>query len=227
MLNLAGSAYDLGNVLFAVLQDAEHRRRSLSPEEAEERLLEHARRKLAEIEESYRESGGTPGYWDQLEREVLETAMPQYVAAAVEQNRLERSRYGVWRGGDPLSRVALGGAGLVLGGLLIAAPLPFVIENTSALVLAAAGFLYSDITRMVHDYRHTRRLNRLVAEAQRYQKDQRLHYVSAARLDEELRALDVGHDEEESPKGAPPRRHLEVEGERGTPPTGRRDRSRA
>ena len=63
LLNLAGSSFDFGNVLFAVLQECEHRRRALLPGEAEARLREAARQKLEEIRESYAESGGTPAYW--------------------------------------------------------------------------------------------------------------------------------------------------------------------
>ncbi|HVF60022.1 MAG TPA: hypothetical protein VNJ70_09465 [Thermoanaerobaculia bacterium] len=100
MLNLAGPAYDFGNVLYAVLQECEHKRRGLLPDRAEERLLEIAREKLGEVRESYVEAGGDPAYWKDLEREVLETAMPQYAAAAADQTRLEKSSYGVWRQGD-------------------------------------------------------------------------------------------------------------------------------
>ena len=73
------------NVLFAVLQECEHQRRALLPNEAEARLAEVAREKLAAIRASYEERGGTAGYWSQLEREVLATALPQYVPAALEQ----------------------------------------------------------------------------------------------------------------------------------------------
>ena len=58
MLNLAGTSYDFGNVLFAVLQECEHQRRALLPNQAAARLQEIARAKLAEIHESYTELGG-------------------------------------------------------------------------------------------------------------------------------------------------------------------------
>src|SRR4051794_19116055 len=119
MLNLAGSSYDFGNVLFAVLQECEHRRRALLPNEAEARLREIARAKLAEIRESYEECGGTAGYWEQLEREVLETALPQYIPAAAEQTRLEKTNYDLWRQGDPAARALFGLLGLLIGGIII------------------------------------------------------------------------------------------------------------
>src|SRR5436853_2501238 len=116
MLNLAGREYDFGPVLFAVLQDCEHRRRSLPADEEQTAagLMELARRKLAEIEPCYVEAGGSPGYWRELESEVLETALPQYAAAAAAQTRLERQSYGLWRQGDPVSRLVLGLGGLVV-----------------------------------------------------------------------------------------------------------------
>jgi len=63
MLNLAGTSYDFGNVLFAVLQECEHQRRALLPNQAAARLQEIARAKLAEIHESYTDLGGTGAYW--------------------------------------------------------------------------------------------------------------------------------------------------------------------
>jgi hypothetical protein len=192
MLNLAGSSYDFGNVLFAVLQECEHRRRALLPNEAEARLAEIARAKLAEIRESYEECGGTEAYWQDLEREVLETALPQYVPAAVEQTRLEKTNYDLWRQGDPATRALFGLIGLIIGGLIIAAPFIPIFEDAFAFALAAAGFLYPEIKKTVLDFRHTRVLNRLIAQAERYQKNQRIHYVSEAQLSEELEAVGTG-----------------------------------
>jgi hypothetical protein len=189
MLNLAGSSYDYGTVLFVVLQECEHQRRALLPNEAEARLREIARAKLAEIRESYEECGGTAGYWRELEREVLETALPQYSPAAVEQNRLEKSNYDLWRQGDPAARALYGLSGLVIGGLIVAAPFIPIWEDAFALALAAASFLYPEIKKTVFDFRHARLLNRLIAQADKYQKDQQLHYVSEARLQEELDAV--------------------------------------
>jgi len=190
VLNLAGREYDCGPVLFAVLQDCEHRRRSLPPDdgEAAAKLAEIAREKLAEIAPCYAEAGGTPGYWRELEREVLETALPQYARAAAAQTRLERDHYGLWRQGDPLSRLALGLAGLTVGGLIVKAPFIPIFENAFAFVLAAAAFFYPEIKRLVYDWRHSRLLNRLIVQAERYQHRQ-LPYVSEAGLEAELRAV--------------------------------------
>lgn len=196
MLNLAGSSYDFGNVLFAVLQECEHQRRALLPNEAAGRLREIARAKLAEVRESYEECGGTEGYWNDLEREVLETTLPQYIPAAVEQNRLEKSNYDLWRHGDPIARALFGLIGLVIGGLIIAAPFIPIWEDAFAFALATAGFLYPEIKKTVFDYRHARLLNRLIVEAEKYQRNAKIHYVSEAQLQAEL-------DEVGSPTGSP------------------------
>jgi len=198
MLNVAGSSFDFGNVLFAVLQECEHVRRGLLPNEAEGRLMEAARRKLAEIRESYQENGGTPGYWQELEREVLETSLPAYIPEAVEQTRLEKSGYDVWRRGDAAARVAFTLLGLTIGGLIKLA-LPFQIpENILLFLMVLGGFLYPEIKRLLEDWRHTGALNRMVSEAERYQKNTDIHYVSEARLEKELDA--VGRPVERAPE---------------------------
>jgi hypothetical protein len=192
MLNLAGREYDFGPVLFAVLQECEHRRRSLPADDAEAaaRLAATARQKLAEIEPCYREAGGVPAYWRELASEVLDTALPQYARAAAAQTRLEQASYGLWRQGDPVSRFLLGLGGLTVGGLIVKAPFIPIFENAFAFALAAAAFFYPEIKRLVYDWRYSRLLNRLVVQAESYQHRQ-LPYLSEATLEAELRAVDL------------------------------------
>lgn len=189
MINLAGSSFDYGQVLFAVLQECEHRRGALLNQDAEKALREIAARKLAEIKKSYDESGGLPEYWRTLERDILEASLPHYAATAVEQTRLERSNYEIWRRADPLARGAFALAGLVVGGLVVWAPFIPIWEKAFAFVLGGAGFVYPEIKRLVFDGRYSRFLNRLVARAEKYQKDHRIHYTSNAELDEALKTL--------------------------------------
>jgi hypothetical protein len=186
MLNVAGSEFDFGSVLYAVLQECEHVRRGLDPKEAPERLMETARRKLAEVRESYEECGGTPPYWNDLEREVLETSMPQYIPAAVKQSRLEASSYDLWRQGEPAARAAFALLGLVIGALIVAISWIPIYEKAFAFLLALAGFLYPEIKKTFFDLRHTHLLNKLIARAEKYQYDARIHYTSSAKLEAEL-----------------------------------------
>lgn len=184
VLNIAGPEYDFGSVVFVVLEECEHRRRALENDELEFRLMETARAKLKKIKAAYDEFGGSPVYWQSLQTEVLETAMPQYVKAAREMNTLERANFGIWRGGDPAARFTFALGGLVLGSVIIALPLVAVFEAMSAVVLTAAGAVYPEIKRYTHERRHFRLLNRLVTDAAAYQQNARLHYMTTTDIRE-------------------------------------------
>ena len=231
ILNLAGSSYEFGAVTFAVLQDCEHKRRGLVADQADLKLMEIARAKLAEIEEGYREAGGTSIYWEVLQREVLETALPQYVQSALEQNRLERNSYDVWRKGDPAARALFGLGGLVVGALIVAAPFIPIFEDAFAFFLALSCFFYPELKRLYFDYRHTRLLNRLVVQAEKYQHDPRIH-ISSARVDEELRAaMELPVAEPLGPRRVAPESEATAEGSTAPAPhpgshSGRKGRQR-
>lgn len=203
MLNLAGSSYDFGNVLFAVFQECEHRRRALLPNESEQGLMDVARKKLAEVRESYEEAGGSHPYWEDLEREVLTTAMPQYIARAVEQTRLEKEGYDVWRKGDPAARATFGLLGLLLGAIIIAIPWIPIFEDAFAFLLAAVGLFYPEVKKGYFDYRYSRFLNHLIQQGEKYQKNSRIHFLSNARIEEELRSLEAGAGAAEATPAAP------------------------
>lgn len=191
MINLAGRSYDFDNVLFAVLQECEHRRRSFLPAEAEQQLRNLAAKKLEEIEPAYREAGGSTVYWDQLRREVLETVIPQYIPRAIEQSRLEKTNYDLWRGGDLVSRMVLALAGLTVGGIIIAVPFIPIFWKPFAFFLAAACWFYPEFKRLTFDYRHSRLLNTLINDSEKYQKNSRLHYLNDAHLEELFRSTGV------------------------------------
>ncbi len=184
MLNIAGPEYDFGNVVFAVLEECEHRRRGFDDEDLDQQLLATARAKLARIKAAYDEFGGSPTYWESLETEVLKTAMPQYMAAAREMNALERGKFGVWRGGDPLARIAFAIGGLLLAVLLFFVPYVRMFEAAWMVTLAATGFFFPELKRWTHERRHTKLLNRLVAEAAAYQQNAKLHYMTTTDIRE-------------------------------------------
>jgi hypothetical protein len=182
MLNLAGPEYDFAQVLFAVLQECEHRRRSLSDDELEDELRKVASDKLARVKASYDEFSGSAVYWKELHKEVTETALPQYIDAARAMSSLERNGFGVFRGGDPASRFLFALSGLVIGSVIIALPLFPIVEDLFAFSLTALGFVYPDIVRYSAERRYARELNRLVVEAGRYQSNAKLHYMTTDQI---------------------------------------------
>jgi len=192
MMNLAGPSFDFGNVLFTVLQECEHRRGSLSDESAENDLREIARRKLEAMHRTYSECAGTPAYWREVEHEVLETALPRYVHAAIEQTRLERNHYDLWRGGDLASRLLWGLLGLVIGGIIIEVPFIPIFWKPFAFITAGSGFIYPELKRMAFDFRHSRLLNRLVRGGEKYQKN-RIDFVTNEEVDEALASMGMLH----------------------------------
>ena len=178
VLNIAGPEYDFSSVVFAVLQECEHRRRGFDAEELESQLMNTATAKLEKIKKAFDEFGGAPAYWQSLETEVLQTAMPQYIDAAQEMNELERTHFGVWRGADPLARITFAAIGLILGIIVILIPFIPIFEWAFAIALGGFGFLYPEIKRYTHERRHFRLLNRLVTDAASYQSNARLHYMT-------------------------------------------------
>ncbi|HXA15763.1 MAG TPA: hypothetical protein VN380_02130 [Thermoanaerobaculia bacterium] len=178
MLNIAGAEYDYAQVVYVVLQECEHRRRSFEEESFEAEVRACGAEKLAEIKAVYDESGGSAVYWEALEKEVDEVVLPQYIEAARSITEQERNSFGIWRGGDLGARFAFALAGLLIGSIIVKLPFIPIAEDMFAFALTAAGFLYPDIKRFMHERRYMKVLNRIVADSARYQENARLHYMT-------------------------------------------------
>ena len=186
MLNIAGPEYDCAQVVFAVLQECEHRRRGLDNATFEAEIEAHADAKLAQIRRAYDEFGGSASYWEALEPEVHEVVLPQYIAGARRMNALEQSSFDVWREGDLAARLVFALIGLMIGSIIIALPFVPIFEEMFAFVLTATGFVYPDLKRLALERRHSRFLNRLVTDSSRYQEDARLHYMTSEDIRDSL-----------------------------------------
>jgi hypothetical protein len=184
ILNIAGPEYDFGSVVYVVLEELEHRRRSLERDELEFRLKEAAKAKLKQIKKAFDEFGGAQAYWTALDKEVMETMLPQYIDAAEEMNELERTNFGVWRRGDPLARFVFALAGLAIGGIIIELPFIPIFEVMFAFALGIAGLAYPEIKRFTHERRHFKTLNRLVNDSAGYQRNSKLHYMTTDEIRE-------------------------------------------
>ena len=178
MLNLIGSQFDLANIVHAVLAECEHRRRAAG-DDLPDAIAEIARRKLASIHAVFDEMNGDPSYWRIVEDEIMNTALPQYVAIAERQNGLERSHYGVWRGGDLAARATFALMGLTIGGIIVAVPFIPIFIDEFAFFLALSAWFYPELKKLLHDFGYVRHMNRIVNEAARYQRRCMTEYVTA------------------------------------------------
>src|SRR5947207_15804871 len=104
MLNIAGPEFDFGHVVYAVLQECEHRRRGLDVGEFEDGIESCAREKLTQIKGAYDEFSGSIQYWEALDKEVMHTVIPQYTEPARIITELEDGRWNGFRGGDVAAR---------------------------------------------------------------------------------------------------------------------------
>ena len=181
MLNLIGTEFDVANMVHAVLADCEHRRRAVT-EDFATAMEQNARRKLASAKEAFDEAGGDPAYWASVELEVMHTALPQYVAIAERQNRLERANYDVWRNGDLAARATFALLGLTVGGIIVAVPFIPIFIDAFAFFLAICGWFYPDLKKLFHDFGYTRRLNSIIAEAIQFQRRSSMQFVTTQSL---------------------------------------------
>ncbi|HWW62386.1 MAG TPA: hypothetical protein VN181_13520 [Thermoanaerobaculia bacterium] len=202
MLNIAGPKFDFANIVFAVIEECEHRRRGYDDDELEYQLTKAAKEKLDEIKAQYDEYGGGAGYWDVLRKEVLSTAVPQYIDEAKEMNRLERNAWGVWRQGDIGARLLFALAGLLIGSIIIALPFVPIFEDMFAFALTAGGFVYPDLKKFQFERRHATTMNRLVEASARYQEDARLHFLTTKQITDAFVPGDVNLAPGVSPENA-------------------------
>jgi hypothetical protein len=123
------------------------RRRAAASEwnaDAEAALTAEARTVLAEAGRAFKEVADDAPYWQRVEQTILTVVLPRYFKAAKEQHALEAAHFGVWRGGDLLSRAAYALGGLFLGALVWRLGVPKWIEPLP-LVLFVLGPLIPDL----------------------------------------------------------------------------------
>ena len=131
--------------------------------EVEERLTAEARGALADVARRFGEVAEDPAYWARLEHGVFSVVLPRYFQLAREHHALQRRQYGLWRGGDLLSRVAYTLGGLVVAVLIAVTRVPKWLEPLPLLFLLFGPFL-PDLQTSFHERRYGRRLAALVQD---------------------------------------------------------------
>lgn len=160
--------FSLPSLSRALIAACERRRPGLGPwtPEVEAALEETFASELAEARRNFLELFDDRPYFERVERTLREVCLPRYARLAEAQTALEQKGYGVWRGGDLLSRGALALGGLLVGAFLIRAPFVPIPATWDWLVIACAlgaPFL-PDLQIKLHQRRYSKGLERIVSD---------------------------------------------------------------
>lgn len=131
--------------------------------EVEARLTEEARQALTDVARRFGEVAEDPAYWARLERSVLTVVVPRYFQLAREHHALQRRQYGLWRGGDLLSRIAYTGGGVLVSALILLTRVPDWLEPLPFAFMLFGPFL-PDMQTSFFERRYRRQLASLVED---------------------------------------------------------------
>lgn len=164
-MNLYPSQYQLHELTAHLVALLERRRAAVASwdEATEAAFLAEARGALAEAGTQFREVADDPHYWRQVSEQALTVALPRYLKLAREQHALEARKYGVWRGGDLLSRAVYAVGGLLAGVLLLRTGLPRAFELVPA-AFFLGGPLIPDLQTWLARRRYAKALAGLVED---------------------------------------------------------------
>jgi hypothetical protein len=152
-------------------------------DEVEAQLLAEARLAMADVAHRFSEVAVDPGYWERLERGVFTVVLPRYFQLAREHHALQRRKYGLWRGGDLLSRAAYTGVGIAAAVTIALTRVPDWFEPLPFAFILFGPFL-PDMQESFFQRRYRRQLATLVRDMGVEQKQ-----LEAYRpLDEPLRS---------------------------------------
>lgn len=132
---------------------------------------------LAEVRARFFELFDDRAYWEKVERALLEDAFVRYAAAAERQTALEQQGFGVWRGGDLVSRLVLGAGGLAVGAFIARAPfIPLPTSADVVVMLSALGApLLPDLQVWLHERRFRKQLRRIRDDMATAEEQQKLY----------------------------------------------------
>lgn len=167
--------YRLPHLTAHVLSLLENRREGITtwtPAD-EAKLTDVAREALSEAGRQFAEVADDRAYWAKLEDTVLTAVLPRYFKLAKEQHRLEQDRYGLWRGGDLISRVAYGGSGLLAALIVWRTAIPDYLEPLP-LLFFVLGPLLPDLQTWFAKRKYANTLGAIVESmaAEAAQRDQ-------------------------------------------------------
>ena len=155
--------YRLGELTEHVLALLERRREGYAEwdAEAEAKLTQAATEALHEAGQQFAELADDKPYWNRIEQIVLTAVLPRYFQAARAEHELEKKKFNLWRGGDFISRVAYGGAGLAGALIVWRTGIPDFLEPLP-LVLFVLGPLLPDFQVKSAKRRYAKKLRAVI-----------------------------------------------------------------
>jgi hypothetical protein len=117
---------------------------------------------LVPIRKAYEEAELPRPFLDGLEEEIKRTVPAAWRTAALAYTVREAREFGLWRGGDPVARLAYVFAGLVIGGLCVELPFIPIWEKWFPFVLAIAAWWLPDAQVRWHRRKYARALGAIV-----------------------------------------------------------------
>lgn len=142
-MNVYPSQYQLPELTAHVVSLLERRRQAFDTwdERAEAALRDEAQAALDEAGRQFRELADDAAYWQRTSELVMTVALPRYFKLARAQHALEQAKYGLWRGGDFVSRAAYALLGLVLGVIILRTAIPNWLEPIPLLLFVLGPVL--------------------------------------------------------------------------------------
>lgn len=155
--------YRLGELTEHVLALLERRREGYAEwnAEAEAKLTQAATEAIQEAGQQFAELADDKPYWNRIEQTVLTAVLPRYFQAARAEHELEKNKFNLWRGGDFISRVAYGGAGLAGALIVWRTGIPDFLEPLP-LVLFVLGPLLPDFQIKSAKRRYAKKLRAVI-----------------------------------------------------------------
>lgn len=144
------------DVTLKVLDHLEQRRPDIAFDG--EKIRAEVEAALVPVMTSYREAELPAAYMGALAEEVRRTVPARWQAVARDFTAREKKSFGLWRGGDPVSRLTYVFGGLVVGGFILWAPFIPIWEKWFPFALALAAFFLPDIQTAWHRRRYARAL---------------------------------------------------------------------
>ncbi|MET0405293.1 MAG: hypothetical protein ABW123_22955 [Cystobacter sp.] len=132
-------------------------------EDVETALKAEARLALDDVTRRFSEMAVDAPYLARLEHSLVSVVLPRYFQLAREHHALQRRAYGLWRGGDLVSRAAYTGVGIVLAVVIALTRVPNWLEPLP-LALVLLGPFLPDLQESFLERRYRRRLATLVAD---------------------------------------------------------------